>query len=470
MEVLKRLLTGNEAVARGAFESGVHFAAAYPGTPSSEILENITMYKEIISEWAPNEKVALESAIGASIAGGRSLAAMKHVGLNVAADPLFTFAYTGVTGGSVIITADEPGQHSAQNEQDNRNYAKAAKLPMFEPADSQDCLDMLKEAYRVSEEYDCPVLFRMTTRVCHSKSLVACGERKGREIVPYERKAEKYVCVPANARKLRVKLEEKLAALKEYSEKCSFNIAEYNNTEIGVISSGSCFFYAKEALGDNASYLKLGFTNPLPTERIKEFCSNVKKIYVLEENDPYIEDFIRKLGFDCIGKECFPKYGEMTTDIVRKVILNERIEEIEYDRSGVVDRPPTLCAGCPHRGFFYELGRRKNVMVSGDIGCYTLGFAKPFNAIDSCVCMGAGFSIGHGAQKVFNKAGSEMKVVSVLGDSTFFHTGINSLITVAYNRSNTVSVILDNRTTAMTGHQENPGKRKECKRRRHKCP
>ena len=373
MEVLKRLLTGNEAVARGAFESGVHFAAAYPGTPSSEILENITMYKEIISEWAPNEKVALESAIGASIAGGRSLAAMKHVGLNVAADPLFTFAYTGVTGGSVIITADEPGQHSAQNEQDNRNYAKAAKLPMFEPADSQDCLDMLKEAYRVSEEYDCPVLFRMTTRVCHSKSLVACGERKGREIVPYERKAEKYVCVPANARKLRVKLEEKLAALKEYSEKCSFNIAEYNNTEI------------------------------------------------------------------------------------------ERIEEIEYDRSGVVDRPPTLCAGCPHRGFFYELGRRKNVMVSGDIGCYTLGFAKPFNAIDSCVCMGAGFSIGHGAQKVFNKAGSEMKVVSVLGDSTFFHTGINSLITVAYNRSNTVSVILDNRTTAMTGHQENPGSGKNAR-------
>ena len=463
MEILKRLLTGNEAVARGAFESGVHFAAAYPGTPSSEILENITKYEEIISEWAPNEKVALESVIGASIAGGRSLAAMKHVGLNVAADPLFTFAYTGVTGGAVIITADEPGQHSAQNEQDNRNYAKAAKLPMFEPADSQECLDMIKEAYRVSEEYDCPVLFRMTTRVCHSKSLVMCGERKEREIVPYERKAEKYVCVPAIARKLRVRLEEKLTALEEYSEKSPFNVAEYNNRDIGIISSGSCFFYAKEALGDNASYLKLGFTNPLPTDKIKEFCNNVKKIYILEENDPYIEEYTRILGYDCVGKDRFPKYGEMTTDIVRDVILNEQTEEIEYNCSRVVDRPPTLCAGCPHRGFFYVLGKRKNVMIYGDIGCYTLGFAKPFNAIDSCVCMGAGFSIGHGAQKVFDKAGHGVRVVSVLGDSTFFHTGINSLITIAYNRSNTVSVILDNRITAMTGHQENPGSGKDAK-------
>ncbi len=460
---MKQLMTGNEAVARGAYEAGVHFASAYPGTPSSEILETLAGYEEIYAEWAPNEKVALEAAIGASIAGARAMASMKHVGLNVAADPLFTFAYTGVSGGAVIITADEPGQHSAQNEQDNRNYAKSAKLPMFEPADSQECKDMIVAAYELSEKYDTPVLFRMTTRVCHSKSIVACGDRKEQEIKPYERNSRKYVCVPAHAKLLRVKLEDKLAQLAEFSESCEFNYAEYNDKKIGIIASGTCVAYAKEALGDKASYLKLGFTNPLPEKKIAEFCKNVDQVYIVEENDPYIEEKVKMLGFECIGKDRFPKYGEMTSAIIKEIILGEKDPVIDYDKSGVVSRPPTLCAGCPHRGFFYTLGKRKNVMISGDIGCYTLGFAKPFNALDVTVCMGASFSMGHGAQKVFNMTDKGTRVVSVLGDSTFFHTGINSLISVAYNQSNTISVILDNRITGMTGHQENPGSGKNAK-------
>lgn len=455
---MKKLMTGNEAVARGAWEAGVRFAAAYPGTPSTEILENLTKYEDIIAEWAPNEKVALESVIGASFAGARSIASMKHVGLNVAADPLFTFAYTGVTGGTVVVTADEPGQHSAQNEQDNRNYAKAAKMAMFEPSDSQECLDMVKEAYDISERFDVPVLFRMTTRICHAKSIVETGERAEKEIIPYKKEAEKHVCVPANAKILRRTLEEKLNALSTYSEGCRFNFTEYNDKAIGIIASGVCCKYAKEVFGDSASYLKLGFTNPMPVMLIKEFCDSVDTIYVIEENDPFIEETVKLLGYDCIGKDKLPKYGEMTPDVIKAAFVGDEAKVIKYDNSGVVGRPPTLCAGCPHRGFFYELGKRKNVMVSGDIGCYTLGFAAPYNAMDSCICMGGSFSIGHGAQQVFNMRSDEKwRVVSVLGDSTFFHTGINSLIDVVYNNSNTVNVILDNRITGMTGHQENPG-------------
>ncbi len=460
---MKKLMTGNEAVARGAWEAGVRFAAAYPGTPSTEILENAAKYDEILAEWAPNEKAALESAIGASFAGARSMASMKHVGVNVAADPLFTFAYTGVTGGTVIISADEPGQHSAQNEQDNRNYAKAAKLPMFEPSDSRDCLEMIREAYDVSEKYDMPVFFRMTTRICHAKSIVEPGERHERDIIPYKREAEKHVCVPANAKILRRTLEDRLAKLREYSENCRFNYAEYNSAaagaqKVGIIASGACCRYAKEVFGDSASYLKLGFTNPMPENLIKEFCSRMDQIYIIEENDPFIEEAVKLLGISCVGKEKLPKYGEMTPDVIREALLGEGLELIDYDKSGVVGRPPTLCAGCPHRGFFYELGKRKNVMISGDIGCYTLGFAAPYNAMDSCICMGGSFSIGHGAQQIFNmRTDEKWRVVSVLGDSTFFHTGINSLIDVVYNNSNTVNVILDNRITGMTGHQENPG-------------
>ena len=454
---MKVLLTGNEAVARGAYEAGVIYASAYPGTPSTEILENLTLYEGITSEWSPNEKVALEAVMGASFGGGRAMAAMKHVGLNVAADPFFTFSYTGVNAGAVIISADEPGQHSAQNEQDNRNYAKAAKVPMFEASDSQECLDMIKEAYDISEKYDLPVLFRMTTRLCHGKSVVETGERQEKEIKEFVKNPGKYVMVPGNARIRRVDLESRLERMKEYSENTRFNRTEINDKKIGVITSGMCYQYAKEVFGDTVSYLKLGFTNPMPDRMIEAFAKSMDRIYVIEENDPYIEERVRILGFDCEGKNLFPKMGEMTADVIRKSVYGKELDTVDYNKDMVVPRPPTLCAGCPHRGFFYRLGKKKNIMISGDIGCYTLGFAKPYNAIDTTVCMGASISMGHGAQKVFDKLENGKRVVSVIGDSTFFHTGINSLMTVIYNGSNTINVILDNRVTAMTGHQENPG-------------
>ncbi len=456
---MKKLLTGNEAIARGAYEAGVIFASAYPGTPSTEILENIALYtNDITAEWAPNEKVALEAAMGASIAGARSIAAMKHVGVNVAADALFTFSYTGVYGGMVLVSADEPGQHSSQNEQDNRLYAKAAKVPMLEPSDSQESKDMIKAAFEISEKYDSPVLFRTTTRVCHSKGIVECSEREDREIIEYVKNINKYMTVPAIARKLRVKVEERQKKLLEFSNTTNLNFIELNNTKVGIITSGVCYSYAKEVLGNSVSYLKLGFTQPLPTEKIKEFCLKVEKIYVIEENDPYIEEQVRILGFDPFGKNLFPAYGEMLPEVIRKYVLGETMKTVEYEEKEVVPRPPTLCAGCPHRGFYVELGKRKNVYMSGDIGCYSLAYTEPYNAVDGNICMGASISSGHGAQKVFNmKKDNKMRVVSCLGDSTFFHTGINSLIDVYYNNSNTVNVILDNRITGMTGHQENPG-------------
>lgn len=455
---MKHLMTGNEALARGAYEAGVRFASAYPGTPSTEILENLSTYDEICAEWAPNEKVALESVIGASFAGARSIASMKHVGVNVAADPLFTWGYTGVNAGGVIISADEPGMFSSQNEQDNRNYAKAAKIAMFEPADSQECIDMLKEAYELSEKYDTPVMMRLTTRVCHSKSLVEQNPRNEIPLKSWEKEPQKYVTLPVHAKALRVKVEARLEALKEYTEITPFNTAEYNNTKVGFITSGVCYYYAKEAYGKNASYLKLGFTNPLPTKLIKEFADKVDTLYILEENDPYIEEFVKILGIECHGKDVFPKWGEMTPDVVLASINKEPNNDIiEFDQSKVIKRSPTFCAGCPHRGFFYKLGKKKNIMISGDIGCYTLAATGPYFAMDTTICMGASISIGHGAQRAFNMGDSNRRVVTVLGDSTFFHTGINSLINTIYNGSNTINVILDNRITGMTGHQENPG-------------
>ena len=454
---MKKLLTGDEAIARGAYEYGVKFASAYPGTPSTEILENLAGYDEIHAEWAANEKVALEAAIGASIAGARSMSSMKHVGLNVAADPFFTWAYTGVNGGNVIITADEPGQFSSQNEQDNRNYAKFAKIPMVEPSDSQECKDMMGTALDISEKFDTPVLLRMTTRVCHSKSIVECGDRTEVAVKEYVKDAKKYVTLPAHARLLRVKIEERLTALEEYSETTPLNFAEYNDLSVGVIASGACYTYAKEVFGETASYLKLGFTMPLPSKMISEFCEKVKTVYIIEENDPYIEEKVKILGFACKGKDTFPPYGEMTPDVIRKAVYNKENEMISYSRDKIIGRAPALCAGCPHRGFFYDVGKRKDVMISGDIGCYTLAATKPFSAMDSTICMGGSFSIGHGAQQVFQMEKSNKRVVAVLGDSTFFHTGINSLINTYYNQSNTISVILDNRITGMTGHQQNPG-------------
>ena len=456
---MKLLMTGNEAIARGAYETGVRFASAYPGTPSTEILENVATYKEdIVAEWATNEKVALEAAIGGSIAGARTMASMKHVGVNVAADPLFTFSYTGVNGGMVLITADEPGMHSSQNEQDNRNYAKFAKIAMFEPSTSQEAKDMLKEAFEISEKYDTPVLFRVTTRLCHSKGIVECSDRVEVPIKEYIKNPKKNLTVPAHARVRRVEIDDRMSKLLEYSNNTHLNNYEINDTKIGIVASGMCYTYAKEVFKDDASYMKLGFTNPLPMEKIKKFASKVDNVYVIEENDPFIEEQLKANNIKCHGKDIFPSYGELTPDVIRKSVFGKTNDTIEYNKDLVVNRPPGLCAGCPHRGFFYELGKRKNVMITGDIGCYTLGFAPPYNAMDTTICMGASLSSGHGAQKVFNmKENNKIRVVGVLGDSTFFHTGINSLLDVVYNKGNSISVILDNRITGMTGHQQNPG-------------
>lgn len=457
---MKTILTGNEAVARGAYEGGLLFASAYPGTPSTEILENMVRYKaDIYCEWAPNEKVALEAAIGASVAGARSLAAMKHVGLNVAADPLFTFAYTGVTGGCVIVSADDPGMHSSQNEQDNRNYAAAARVLMLEPSDSQEAKDFTKLGLELSERFDTPVLLRMTTRVCHSKSLVEFENRAEKEVIPYHHNIAKFVATPANGKVLRRKLEERLKAMEDYSNTVEINCEEYNGTEIGVISSGVAYQYAKEVFGKDASYLKLGMTFPMPMEKIKKFADRVKKLYVVEEMDPYIENHLKIAGISCIGKEIIPKMDELNPDIVRKAVMGTETETetITVDKKATA-RPPALCAGCPHRGIFYTLSKKqKKLIVTGDIGCYTLGSAPPLSAMHTCFCMGGSISTGHGASTVLKKAGSDLKIVSVIGDSTFFHSGITSLMDVVYNRGNSVTIILDNRITAMTGHQENPG-------------
>jgi indolepyruvate ferredoxin oxidoreductase alpha subunit len=459
------LMSGNEAAARGAYDAGVSFAAAYPGTPSTEILENIALFKgDVIAEWAPNEKVALESAIGASIAGARALSAMKMVGVNVAADPLFSFAYCGVNGGFVLVSADDPSLHSSQNEQDNRFYAPFAKIPMLEPSDSQESYDMMRGAYVISETFDAPVLFRMTTRVCHSKSLVALAERTEVPLRPYLKNTAKYDLIPAVSRRLRVTLEAKMERLAEFSETCEFNRIEWHDAKIGIVTSGIAYQYARDVFGNGASYLKLGFTNPLPKKLIADFAAKVRTLYVIEELEPYLENQIKQLGISCIGKEKIPNMYELNPDIVAKALLGIEKPVITCDTSVVPPRPPVLCAGCPHRGFFVELGKittrlnakRQKYMIASDIGCYGLGGADPLNAKDLCVCMGSAPSIAHGAQKVFNRYNANTRVIATLGDSTFFHTGIPALIDVVYNKSNTITCILDNRITGMTGQQENP--------------
>jgi indolepyruvate ferredoxin oxidoreductase alpha subunit len=368
-----------------------------------------------------------------------------------------TFAYVGVDGGVTLVTADEPGQHSSQNEQDNRNFAKFAKIPMVEPSDSQESKDMVKDAMEISERFDTPVLFRTTTRVCHSQSVVRCEERKEVPIKDYVKNIPKRMTVPFYARAMRVKVEERAKKLAEFSEETPLNYAVDNHAEVGVIASGVCYRYAREVFGSNASYLKLGFTWPLPAKKIRDFAGKVKKLYVIEENDPYIEEAVKLLGIPCFGKDLFPFNGEMTPDVIRRSVYGTR-DSSKPDMSKVLPRPPMFCAGCPHRGFFYELGKRKSLFVAGDIGCYALAFDLPFETVDFNLCMGASLSCGHGAQLAFNmKPGNKTRVVSVLGDSTFFHTGINSLTNVIYNKSATVNVIMDNRITGMTGHQENPG-------------
>ena len=455
---MKKLLTGNEAIAQGAWEAGVSYASAYPGTPSTEILENIAEFKaDIIAEWAPNEKVAMETAIGASIIGARSLSAMKMVGVNVAADPLFSFAYSGVNAGMVLVSGDDPGCHSSQNEQDNRHYAKFAKIAMVEPSDSQEAKDMVKAALEISEQFDTPVLLRITTRICHSKSIVEIGPRQTVPKKPYKRDVQKYDLVPATARKRRVAVEERINKLRAFAETTELNRVEWNEKKIGIVTSGIAYQYAKEVFGGAASYLKLGFTYPLPIEKIREFAAEVETLYVIEELEPYLEEQIKAAGIPCVGKEKIPAIGELTPDIVAKALRGDPIPSIDPDLALVVGRPPLLCAGCPHRGFFYELSKVKNLMVTGDIGCYSLGGNEPLNAKDTCICMGASVSMGHGAQKILDRTGDPTRTVAVIGDSTFFHSGMTSLLHVAYNRSNTVTCIMDNRITGMTGHQENPG-------------
>ena len=451
-------MTGNEAIAQGAWEAGLHVAAAYPGTPSTEILENLSTYKDVYSEWSTNEKVALEVAAGASMAGGRALAAMKHVGLNVAADPLFTLAYTGVNGGLVVVTADDPGLFSSQNEQDNRYYASHAKLAMLEPSDSQECLDFVKEAFDISEKFDTPVLFRVTTRICHSKTLVKTSPRKEVPVRAYTKDVSKYVMAPASAKKRKYIMEDRIEALKEFSETTTLNRIESASGEVGIITSGISYNHAKEVFGDEVSYLKLGFTWPLPEKLIRKFAGMVDTIYVIEENEPYIEDFVKIMGIQCTGREKLPWVDELTPEIIRRAFFPGSEDQGGYAIDAEVPpRPPVLCAGCTHRGFFYEVGKYKDVVVTGDIGCYTLGIVPPLSVTDSVICMGASVSGGVGFSKAVEKAGRKEKVFAVIGDSTFFHSGITGLIDAVVNKAPIVINILDNRITAMTGHQENPG-------------
>ena len=452
---MSELMLGNQAVARGLYEAGVSVISSYPGTPSTEITEFSSKYPEdeMYCEWAPNEKVACEVAIGASIAGARSFCAMKHVGLNVAADPLFTASYTGVNGGMVLAVADDPGMHSSQNEQDSRHYAIGAKVPMLEPSDSQECKDYAKLAYEISEKFDTPVILRLTTRVSHSQSAVTTADRIPHTIPEYKKNIAKNVMVPANAIKKHVVVEQRTLDLIDYAETSGINTVEMNSDEIGVITSGICYQYAKEALGDKASYLKLGMVNPLPVKLIKDFAAKVKTLYVIEELDDVIETHCRKNGIDVKGKELFTLQGEYFQSKVRQVVLGENDEWQTLDAEIPV-RPPVLCAGCPHRGVFYIL-KKLGVMVSGDIGCYTLGAAAPLSAIDTTVCMGASISGLHGFNKG-RKGEYEGKAVAVIGDSTFMHSGITSLVDIAYNRSNSTVIVLDNSITGMTGHQNNP--------------
>lgn len=456
---MSKLMLGNQAVARGLYEAGVKVVSSYPGTPSTEITECASAYpkEEIYCEWAPNEKVACEVAIGASVAGARSFCAMKHVGLNVAADPLYTASYTGVSGGLVVAVADDPGMHSSQNEQDSRNHAIGAKLPMLEPSDSAECKEFTKLAYKLSEEFDTPVLLRLSTRVSHSQSKVEEEEREDIPNKEYVKNPQKYVMMPAFAKPKHVVVEERTRKLTEYAETTPLNRVEMADTKIGVITSGVSYQYAKEALGDKASYLKLGLVNPLPEKLIRDFAAKVQTLYIIEELDPVIENHVRKLGINCIGKEKFTLIGEYSQSYLREKILGETTDTLSFGENVPV-RPPVMCAGCPHRGVFYTL-KKLNCVVSGDIGCYTLGAAAPLQAMDTTICMGASISGLHGMNKA-DKSG-ENRRVAVIGDSTFIHSGVTGLINIAYNGSDSTVIVLDNSITGMTGHQNNPANGKD---------
>jgi len=449
---MKELMLGNKAFARGLYEAGCLVASSYPGTPSTEITEEAAKFDDIYCEWAPNEKVAMEVAFGAAMAGKRSFCGMKHVGLNVAADPLYTASYTGVNAGMVIAVADDAGMHSSQNEQDSRHHAIAAKVPMLEPSDSQETLDFVKKAYEISEEFDTPVIVKMCTRVAHCQSIVETGERVEHS-KPYEKDIAKYVMMPANAKKRHPFVEERTKKLIEFAETSDINRVEMGDTEIGIITSSTSYLYAKEVFGDKASVLKLGMANPLPVKLIKDFASKVKKLCVIEELDPIIENHCKALGLEVIGKDALPITGEFSQNLIAEK-LGAEVPEGKTFTEQLPMRPPAMCSGCPHRGMFYVLSKNK-ITVLGDIGCYTLGAVAPLSAMHMTLCMGGSVSSIHG----FNKAlGSEAEgnTVAVIGDSTFMHSGMTGLANIAYNQSNSTVIILDNSITGMTGHQQNP--------------
>ena len=450
---MKKLLLGNEAIARGVYEAGATVASAYPGTPSTEITEKLATYDDIYSEWAPNEKVALEVAIGASIGGARTVCAMKHVGLNVAADPLFTVSYTGVNGGLVIFVADDPGMHSSQNEQDTRMIARGAKVPVLEPSDSSECKNFTKEAFQISEDFDTPVIVRLTTRVSHSQGLVDLGEKESYELKPYVKNIAKYVMMPGMAKKRHPLVEERMIKLSEFAETSPLNRVEWGDKKVGIITSGISYEYAKEAFG-GVSYLKLGMVHPLPEKLIRDFAKEVETLYVIEELDPVIENECLKMGIRVIGKSRLPLEGEYSASLLREKLLGQKAEKSNNITAEAPARPPVLCAGCPHRGTFYVLKKLK-LNVSGDIGCYTLGAQAPLESVDTTVCMGASVGVAHGMEKA---RGKEMarKTVAVIGDSTFIHSGITGLIDIVYNKGTSTVIILDNSITGMTGHQDNP--------------
>ena len=445
----KKIMLGNEAFARGAYEAGVKVVSSYPGTPSTEVTENLAKCKDLHVEWAPNEKVGVEVAMGASIGGVRSLSCMKHVGLNVAADPFFTAAYTGVTGGAVILVADDNGCHSSQNEQDSRYYGRSAGVPMLEPSNSQECKEYIKMAYDISEKYDTVVLIRSNTRISHSRGIVELGERVEKDIIPYEKNVQKYVAMPAMAKKLHIAQEKRMNQIAEDSNTMEINRVEMGDTSIGIITSGICYQYVKEAMPD-VSILKMGLINPIPKKLIEDFASKVDKLYVIEEGNPYFEEQIRAMGVELAGgKDMFTIQGEYSANMIRKAFGLPVAENVEItDAPG---RPPLLCAGCPHRGLFHVLSKLKKT-VMGDIGCYTLGALPPTASIDACRCMGASITMAHG----FEQATGSSDHVAVLGDSTFFHSGITGLVNMNYNGSKGTVIILDNRITGMTGHQDNP--------------
>ncbi len=451
---MKQLMLGNEAVARGLYEAGCGFVSSYPGTPSTEITEFAAKYQEIYAEWAPNEKVATESAFGACLAGVRSFCGMKHVGLNVAADPLFTLGYTGVNAGMIIGVADDPGMHSSQNEQDSRHYAIAAKVPMIEPADSNESLNYVKEAYEISEKFDTPVLLRMCTRISHSQSPVQISVRKECERKPYEKNIPKYVMMPGNAIRRHPIVEQRLLDLAEYAETTALNrIESGSDHSIGILTSGTSYQYVKEVFGDTYPVLKLGMVHPLPEKKIRQFAGSVDKLCVIEELDPILETYCKSIGLEVCGKEVFPLTGEFSQNLVAKA-FGKDVPATRHISDTVPPRPPVMCAGCPHRGLFYTL-KKNNLTVFGDIGCYTLGAVAPLSSIDSTICMGSSVSSLHG----FNHAtGNQLSdhTVCVIGDSTFMHSGLESLVNVAYNESCSTVIILDNSITGMTGHQQNP--------------